>query len=98
MLRSITSAQFSELLSYSEIEPFGEERMDLRFAILASALVGAVGGTAVGGSPYTPANFFRALHRDDSAIAAGPLHPPQSPEYMEGLLRVWMDGSNTILR
>ena len=98
MLRSITPAQFHQLLDYSEIEPFGEERMDIRFAILAASLVGASGGTAVGGRPYTPGDFLRALRFDDRQEEARTSKPAQSVEYMEGLLNVWIDGSNDNLR
>jgi hypothetical protein len=96
MLRAITPTQFHELLNFSEIEPFGEELMDLRFAILAATLVGASGGTKVGGAPYTAADFLRAIRpseRSDTFSTS-----KQSVEYMEGLLHVWMDGSNKELK
>lgn len=36
MLGRITSRQFSEWMAYAQIEPFGEERADLRMGVLAS--------------------------------------------------------------
>jgi hypothetical protein len=96
MLRRITPQQFEELLTYSELEPFGEDRMDLRFAMLASSIVGAVGGTAVGGKPYTPSDFLRSMQFDQVGEEK-PVAKVQSPEYIEGLLTVWIDGSNNRL-
>jgi len=38
MLSEITSRQFAEWLAYSRIEPWGEERDDLRMGIVASTI------------------------------------------------------------
>jgi hypothetical protein len=99
MLRTITTQQLYELFDYSRIEPFGEERMDLRFALLASALVGAAGGKAIGGQPYTASVFLRALRFDELEEEKHGSKPTgQSVEYMEMLLRSWTDASNQSLR
>ena len=37
----ITSNEFSEWIAFSNIEPFGEERADLRSAIIASTIANA---------------------------------------------------------
>ena len=38
MLSEITSMQFAEWMSYATLEPFGEDRADLRMGILASVI------------------------------------------------------------
>lgn len=38
MLRSMSGPQFVEWMAYAEMEPFGEERADLRMAIETAAL------------------------------------------------------------
>lgn len=41
MLKSMTMKQLEEWAEYSSIEPFGEERADLRAGIVASAVLNA---------------------------------------------------------
>jgi hypothetical protein len=98
MLRSITATQLYELHDYAQIEPFGEERMDLRFAFLAAALVGAAGGKALNGGPYTADIFLRALQSVGNEQKPVEKRPPQSIEYMEALLKSWTDSSNQQLK
>ena len=38
MLAEISSVQFAEWMAYSRLEPWGEERDDLRMAIIASTI------------------------------------------------------------
>jgi hypothetical protein len=95
MLREITMGQLIELIAFDEIYPTGETRMDFRFALGTSAHVGAVGGKAIGGKPYTAGTFLEALNFDSKEEE---LKPVQSVTQMEIVLRGWMDASNQSLR
>jgi hypothetical protein len=92
MLRSITVQQFEELYAYSQIEPFGETRMDFRFALLASAIVGSLGGKLANGRAYTVETFLQSLRIDEQQR-----HVEQTTEQMEFLLKTWTDTSNRII-
>lgn len=43
MLHQISSYQFTEWIAYSNIEPFGEKRADLRNGILISSILNTLG-------------------------------------------------------
>ena len=45
MLEALPSAMLTEWMAYYEIEPFGEERADLRAGIVASTMANAIGGS-----------------------------------------------------
>jgi hypothetical protein len=52
----LTSAEFMELLVYAQLEPWGEERADLRMGILASTMANLWRGKDSRG--YTPEDFM----------------------------------------
>lgn len=52
----ITSAEFAEWMAYYNVEPFGEERADLRQAITTSVLANAHRGK--GKAPYKTTDFM----------------------------------------
>lgn len=89
MLRQIDTHQFNEIRALAEIEPFGEDRMDIRFAILASVIAGSAGAKAKDGQPYSAEHFLRALRFEPETEA-----PKQSLEYQTQVLNSWIDGSN----
>ncbi len=95
MLRSIGAKKFAELQAYSEMYPFGEERMDIRFALLASLIAGIVGAKDKNKKPYTAEHFLRSLQfdNDNSTLAKT---KGQSVEMMEMLIKNWTDASNVI--
>lgn len=74
MLRSMSGQQLAEWIEYSQIEPFGEERDDLRMGILASALINNLGMMWTGENPGTkPADFipdFEQKEADPVDVAA----------------------------
>lgn len=53
---SMGAAELTEWIAFFELEPWGEERMDLRFATLNSILVNALRGK--GQKPVTPADLM----------------------------------------
>jgi len=52
----ISSREFAEWIAYSTIEPFGEERADLRAGIIASVIANVNRGK--GHAPYKPRDFM----------------------------------------
>lgn len=56
MLEEITSRELSEWMAYNEIEPFGEDREDLRMGIIASTIANV--NRASGKKPYKPQDFM----------------------------------------
>lgn len=53
--QEIDSAEFSEWIAYAHLEPFGEERADLRMGILASTFVNMMSAK---GKRYQPKDFM----------------------------------------
>ncbi len=97
MLRTLTAKQFLELRAYDEIEPFGEARTDLRFAILASVVAGSLGASSRDGKPYTANTFLRSLYGDEIEEKKEPGKSKiQSVAEMEQHLKDWIDVSNKI--
>ena len=56
MLSEISSTQFAEWIAYARIEPWGEERDDLRMGIIASTLANI--HKPKGRKPYKPQDFM----------------------------------------
>lgn len=73
---ALTSAELTEWLAYEQLEPWGEERMDWRFAVLDSLLANQWRGR--GDRPVMPEAFVpdfdggrEALERERAAAAWG---------------------------
>ena len=58
LLASLSSRQISEWMAYFSIEPFGEERADLRMATLAALIANINRDEKKRSSPYTPDDFM----------------------------------------
>ncbi len=56
LLKNISSRELTEWMVYYEIEPFGEERADLRSGIIASTIANVNRGK--GGKAYKPSDFI----------------------------------------
>lgn len=63
MLSRISSRELSEWLAYSQIEPFGEERADLRAGIVASTVFNVNRGK--GQKARTPQEFMPQFDRPE---------------------------------
>ena len=59
-MQEISSREFAEWAAYYEIEPFGEERADLRAGVVASMVGNSAGGKQGGGS-FEPADFVMSF-------------------------------------
>lgn len=73
--REIDSAEFSEWIAFNDIEPFGEERDDLRSAIVAATIANIFRGK---GPAHKVADFMPKFHKERSEA--------QSPEYIWAVL------------
>ncbi len=73
----IDSVEFSEWLAYSQVDPFGEERADLRAAIIASTVANSVRGK--GQRSFTPEDFMPKWGNEQ--------HIGQSVEEMKSKMR-----------
>lgn len=69
MLAEITSVQFAEWMAYSKLEPWGEERADLRAGIVASTIANSNRGK--GQKPYKPQQFMPSFEpvSDEERVA-----------------------------
>jgi hypothetical protein len=56
MLAEMTSLQFAEWMAYSRLEPWGEEREDLRAGIVASTIANV--NLRKGKKPFKPQDFM----------------------------------------
>jgi len=62
MLSEISSRDFAEWIAYSRLEPWGEERDDLRMGIIASTIANANRGK--GQKAYTPQQFMPQFEQE----------------------------------
>lgn len=67
MLGEISSRQFAEWMAYSRLEPWGEDRDDLRMGIVASVIANSNRGK--GKKPYKPQDFMPNFEPEDEAAA-----------------------------
>ncbi len=62
MLSEISSRDFAEWIAYSRMEPWGEERDDLRMGIIASTIANANRGKNQ--KPFTPQMFMPQFEQE----------------------------------
>ncbi len=82
MLSRITFAQFGEWMVYSNLEPFGEERADLRAGIIASTVANASGSTK---KTFKPSDFMPDFGKESK--------PRRSSKDMQMMLRASFAGA-----
>ena len=68
MLSEISSRQFAEWMAYGRLEPFGEERDDLRMGIVASVIANSNRGKNQ--KPYKPGDFMPSFEPETEEQAA----------------------------
>lgn len=71
MLGEISSRQFAEWMAYARLEPWGEERADLRAGIVASTIANANRGK--GQKPYKPQQFMPSFEPETEEESAARL-------------------------
>jgi hypothetical protein len=68
MLSEISSVQFAEWMAYSRLEPWGEERDDLRMAIIASTIANVNRGKNT--QAFKPQDFMPSFEPETEEQAA----------------------------
>ncbi|MFO7905798.1 MAG: hypothetical protein R6U98_24280 [Pirellulaceae bacterium] len=58
LLASMTSRQFAEWQAYATLEPWGEDRADLRAGIISSTVANFAGKSMKEGSSLAPVDFM----------------------------------------
>src|SRR5262245_26929079 len=93
LLRELDAAELLDWQLLESLEPFGERRDDYRAALQTWTIVAALGAKRHDGRPWTLDDF--RLQFD-----AKPAPPPrqQSAAEIERIIRMWVQGSNTVLR
>ena len=71
MLGEISSRDFAEWMAYSRLEPWGEERADLRAGIVASTIANSNRGK--GQKPFKVADFLPSFEPESEEEAAARL-------------------------
>ena len=71
MLGEISSRDFAEWMAYSRLEPWGEERADLRAGIVASTIANSNRGK--GQKPFKPQQFMPDFEPETEEQAAARL-------------------------
>ena len=71
MLGEISSTQFAEWMAFSRLEPWGEERADLRTGIVASTIANANRGKNT--KAFKPEDFMPRFEPEDEEEAAAKL-------------------------
>jgi len=89
-LRSTLSyAEFCEWCLYYQIEPWGEDRADLRAGIVASTIANYAGKLrAEGADPALPADFMPYLERAETAA-----DPSDDRPFTDEELAAWADAA-----
>lgn len=70
LLAGISSSELTELLAFHAVEPLGEERGDLRAAIVASTLANVNRDSRKRPRPYKPEEFMPFHHREPESAEA----------------------------
>jgi len=76
--REIDSHEFSEWMSYWQIEPFGPEREDMRHGVVAATIANVNRDPKTVPEPFDAADFFprlsavRSSEDSETVVAAGP--------------------------
>ncbi|EXI86092.1 MAG: hypothetical protein AW12_02174 [Candidatus Accumulibacter sp. BA-94] len=87
---ALSYAEFQEWCLYYQIEPWGEDRSDLRAGIVASTVANYAGRTrAEGAEPVRPADFMPYLERPPAGPTAEA--PATTPQLTDDELAAWAD-------
>lgn len=86
LLARMPARELDEWQAYARIEPFGEEREDLRMGTIASTIANTAFGRKKGSKAFKPSDFFPEFE-----VAAKkqepqkPMTPEQTVEYFAAL-------------
>ena len=84
----MSSREYAEWMAYYRLEPFGEERGDLRAGVVAATVANVNRDPKVRGEPYSPRDFMPLVeasgHGPDASEEGGP-----EPEEVYLKIRAW---------
>lgn len=69
LLARVSSRELSEWLAYSQVEPWGEERADLRAGIVASTVANTARNAKKRRKPFRPEEFMPTFERKTQTMA-----------------------------
>lgn len=81
LLARTTSRELSEWMAYFSLDPFGEERADLRAGIVASTIANAQRDPKQRRQPYKPEDFMPDFENRESE--------DKSPQEIYAMMRTW---------
>lgn len=87
MLNSMTWRQYQGWMLYAAEEPFGEERADLRSAIVASVVANANRDPKRRPRPFSPRDFMPLVRRDERPAERAPVTDPRQFKKITSLVR-----------
>lgn len=90
-MREMTAEEIFDWMVLEQIEPWGQAREDLRFAMLASAIVNAAGVKKEDGGRLAAKDFLEALNVDRLTEADS---KQQTPEKIEAMFRMAVAANN----
>ena len=80
----MSSREFSEWIAFYSLEPFGEDREDLRSGIVASVVANTVRDPESQPEPFQPADFMPRFGAEDEEETA-----PEDPARLYRRFRTW---------
>jgi hypothetical protein len=84
LLGRISSRELSEWMAYAQMEPFGEERADLRAGIIAATIANMNRDPKKRAKPFGPEEFMPKFD-----IREARPENSKSPEEIYALMRTW---------
>ena len=93
MLRSLSSLQFEKWRVYDELDPFGEERDDYRFASISQALWNIARNVLTNPNGWPITDFIVRFGDTPSYKYTS----PQTLEYQEMVINSWVFTNNAIV-
>lgn len=91
LLDRMSSREFSEWMAFYEIEPFGEERADLRQALTTSAVHNSIQAQTKRPKWTKPEDF---MPFSDKAQPKRDVATPEAPEVLKGKLLAFAGGKH----
>jgi hypothetical protein len=82
-LKNISSRELSEWQAYARLEPFGEQRADLRAGIIAAVIASAFRNPKKRKDPFSPADFMPVFSKAKAEAEAEEQSPGQMLAFVE---------------
>ena len=90
----MSSREFGEWMAFYSIEPFGEERSDLRAGVIASTIANANRDPKTRSKPFTPSEFMPSFEVEDEDDLE-PLPPEELAAKFDAIFGGLNDGNHS---